>query len=184
MYGLIHSGIQRMVMETHGEAVWSKVLEASSLTNDSFYSTQSYDDEQTFALVQSVSDVLNTPLDDCLELFGKYWLVEFAPQSYDMLLKAAGSSLFEFLENLNALHDRISTTFVGYIPPSFQLERVSEQNAILEYRSSRTGMVPFVVGLIKGMQDRFNASIKIHNVEVFNREPGVRALIDLEVQPR
>lgn len=184
MYGLIHSALQRMIVEAHGEDVWQKVLSQSGVPEDSFFSTQSYDDEVTFALAQSVSDVLAAPLDDCLELFGQYWLVEFAPQSYDMLLHAAGDSLFDFLENLNALHDRISTTFVGYVPPSFQLERLSKTEAILEYRSSRNGMVPFVVGLLKGMQDRFDVAIKIHEVNVESRSQGVKALIKLEVAPR
>lgn len=184
MYGLVHSALHNMVLAEYGEEVWSKVLEVAAVPTDSFYSTQSYDDEITFKLAKSVAEVLNSPLDDCLERFGKYWLVEFAPQSYDMLLNAAGDCLFEFLGNLNALHDRISSTFVGYVPPSFHLEKIGEKVALLEYRSSRNGMVPFVVGLIKGMQDRFNTNIVIQNVEVTTREQGVRAVIKLEVEPR
>ena len=184
MYGLIHSALQQMIVENYGEAKWQEVLTLAKVPEDSFFSTQSYDDVVTFTLAQSISDVLGAPLDDCLDLFGQFWLKEFAPQSYDMLLHAAGDSLFEFLENLNALHDRISTTFVGYVPPSFQLQRLSDTEGILEYRSSRDGMVPFVIGLIKGMQERFSVDIKIHEVDVIKKEPGVKALIKLEVHPR
>lgn len=184
MYGLIHSALQQMIVENYGEDTWNKVLDVANVPEDSFFSTQSYDDVVTFTLAQSVSDVLGAPLDDCLDLFGQFWLKEFAPQSYDMLLHAAGDSLFDFLENLNALHDRISTTFVGYVPPSFQLERISDSEGILEYRSSRDGMVPFVVGLIKGMQERFDVDIKIHSVDVTKKDPGVKALIKLEVSAR
>jgi guanylate cyclase soluble subunit beta len=184
MYGLIHTALQQMIVENYGAERWSEVLKIASVSDESFFSTRSYDDEVTFALVQSVSEVLSAPIDDCLELFGQFWLKEFAPQSYDMLLQAAGSSLFDFLDNLNALHDRISTTFVGYVPPSFHLQRVSDSEATLEYRSSRNGMVPFVIGLIKGMQDRFDVQITIHAVNVVNKNPGVQALIKLEVVPR
>jgi hypothetical protein len=184
MYGLIHSALQHLVVEKFGQEKWNEALKIAGIPQDSFFSTRSYDDEITFTLAGAVSEVVGAPLDDCLELFGEYWLTSFAPQSYDMLIRAAGDSLFEFLENLNSLHDRISTTFVGYVPPSFHLQRKSETNATVEYRSSRTGMVPFVVGIIKGMQDRFNVNIKILDMQVSSSDKGVRALIELEVTPR
>ena len=103
MYGLIHSALQQMIVDNYGEETWSKVLDVAKVPEDSFFSTQSYDDVVTFTLAQSVSDVLGAPLDDCLDLFGQFWLKEFAPQSYDMLLHAAGDSLFDLLTQMQVL---------------------------------------------------------------------------------
>ncbi|MFT7246656.1 MAG: hypothetical protein ACI82A_004035 [Candidatus Azotimanducaceae bacterium] len=184
MYGLIHNALHQMVTEKFGREQWQKVMELTGTPDDAFTSTRSYDDVVTLSLVAAVSDVLELPVDDCLDQFGQYWLAEFAPQSYDMLLSAAGGSLFEFLENLNALHDRISTTFVGYGPPTFKLRRLSDNHAKVLYRSGRSGLVPFVLGLIKGMQVRFNVVITIGEVIIDSTGEGDSATIDILVAPQ
>ena len=91
-------------------------------------------------------------------------------QSYDMLLSASGDCLFDFLDNLNSLHDRISTTFVEYGSPSFKLQRYSDSEGMLEYRSSRSGM-----------EDRFDIQITIKSVEVTSTDAGDSALINIKV---
>jgi hypothetical protein len=53
---------------------------------------------------------------------------------------------------------------------------------MLEYRSARSGMVPFVVGLIRGMEDRFGVQITIKSVEVTSTVAGDSALIYLKVE--
>ncbi|MFT4821566.1 MAG: hypothetical protein ACI9PN_002433 [Candidatus Azotimanducaceae bacterium] len=182
MYGLIHTALRQLVTERYSVEQWNQVLEIAELPFNAFLSTQSYDDAVTLNLVSAVSEVLETPIEQCLEIFGQFWLAEFAPQSYDMLLSAVGGSLFDFLDNLNNLHDRISTTFIGYGPPSFKLQRYSESEGMLEYRSARSGMVPFVVGLIRGMEDRFGVQITIKSVEVTSTVAGDSALIYLKVE--
>lgn len=181
MYGLIHSALKEMVIEYHGDDQWTKILKSSGVPTDSFLDMRSYDDDITFALVGATSQVLEAPVDTCLELFGEYWLTHFAPKTYETLLTAAGGNLFDFLENLDALHDRISTTFVGYVPPSFGLIRHSPTNATLNYLSSRKGMIPFVMGIIKGMQTRFDVIISFGPIEHHNTETGDGASINMNL---
>ena len=179
MYGLIHSALKEMITEQHGEELWNEILEKSGAPTDSFLDMRSYSDDITFALVGATSERLGAPVDTCLELFGEFWLTRFAPKSYDSLLEAAGGNLFEFLENLDALHDRISTTFVGYVPPSFGLVRHSSTTGTLNYISARKGMLPFVLGIIKGMQERFNVDISFDSIEQTSSAKGDRASINL-----
>ncbi|MFT5570664.1 MAG: hypothetical protein ACI9RP_002721 [Cyclobacteriaceae bacterium] len=184
MYGLIHTALQQLVIKKFSLKQWNQILEKADLPKNAFLSTQSYDDSVTLKLVGAVSEVLETPVDQCLEIFGQFWLAEFAPQSYDMLLSASGDSLFDFLDNLNALHDRISTTFVGYGPPSFKLIRYSDSEGMLEYRSARSGMIPFVIGLIRGMEDRFGIQITIESVDRKLTDTGDSALIKIKVDQK
>lgn len=102
-------------------------------------------------------------------------MIDFAPQSYDSLLLSAGDDLLTFLENLDLLHDRISTTFVGFVPPSFGVQRLENGKAILNYTSARKGLVPFVQGLLKGMQKRFDVELIIEEVEMLDSDIGDKA---------
>ena len=179
MYGLIHKAMEQMVNENYGEQTWQRIVAASGVPEDSFLTMQSYDDSITFALAGAISEVLDTPLDDCLELFGQYWMAKFSPQGYEMLLRASGNTVFDFLENLDALHDRITSTFVGYRPPSFNVKRQSDNSAMVHYTSSRQGLVPFVIGLLKGLQDRFDVELEIKSVELHTSEDGDQADIKL-----
>ena len=58
-------------------------------------------------------------MDTALHAFGQHWVNHTLARDYDALARSTGSTMLEFLGNLNALHDRISTTFLDYEPLSF-----------------------------------------------------------------
>ena len=142
-----------------------KTLEASGVPPDCFLTMRSYDDSIVYDLVAATSRVLAAPAEKCLELFGRYWLLNSAPRSYSNLLEVTGQDLLEFLENLDALHDRITSTFTDFKPPTFRLERHSENKAKLHYISTRQGLTPFVEGLLYGTAERFSVSLDIVDTE-------------------
>ena len=123
MYGLVNKALKDMIRDRFGEEQWQAVLSASGAQEDSFLAMRSYDDSITYSLAQAASEVLDAPLDTCLEMFGEYWVLETATKSYEILLNAAGQDIVEFLTNLNALHDRITSTFLNYSPPEFYYRR-------------------------------------------------------------
>jgi guanylate cyclase soluble subunit beta len=69
--------------------------------------------------------------------------------------------MLEFLENLNALHDRITGTFLNYIPPEFRIEAVGGNRHLIHYVSQREGLSAFVVGLLHGLAERFGNEVEI-----------------------
>jgi guanylate cyclase soluble subunit beta len=184
MYGLIHIALSDMIVAHHGDATWQQILVQAEVEDGAFMRMRSYDDSTTYALIGATAKVLDATVGACLEAFGEHWLHKFAPRDYEILLQAAGNDLFTFLENLDALHDHISTTFVSYMPPSFGVERHSETTATLHYISSRQGLVPFVIGMIRGMQDRFNVDITIDSIASSTSDSGERAAICLTVRER
>ncbi len=167
MYGLIHKALETMVRSRFGEDAWKKILVDSKVESDSFLTMRSYHDEVTFALVGAVSQHLNLSPAECLEAFGEYWLMEFAPKNYNMLLKSAGREPIEFLGNLDDLHDQISSAFTEFRPPSFVVEEISKTVYSLHYRSSRKGLESFVLGILKGLEKRFETDM---GIEVESRE--------------
>jgi guanylate cyclase soluble subunit beta len=161
MYGLINKALKDMVTDRFGNEVWQQILDESGVPQDAFLTMRSYDDEITYSLVAASSKVLNAPAEACLEMFGQYWVLVTATESYGMLMDAAGENLIEFLENLNQLHDRITTTFLNYLPPTFHLEPVSDNLYEIHYISQRQGLDAFVVGLLQGLATRFETKLEL-----------------------
>jgi len=182
MYGLIHTAIRDMVIRDYGEELWHEIMKNSGLDQKAFLTMQSYDDSVTYGLIGAVAESLDEKTESVLKSFGTYWLTEAAPKVYANLLNTTGESLFEFLENLDDLHDKITLTFTNYTPPSFKLERLSSDRARLHYRSSRQGLTPFVNGLIKGMEERFKISIEIKLIESVEVAEGEYTIFDIVIQ--
>ncbi len=171
MYGMIHKAIRDMVKSNHGEETWAKILKESGADDADFLSLRSYDDSIAYSLVGACSSVLGAPAEDCLEEFGRYWVLVTASQDYGDLMRSYGKDSFGLLEKLNEMHERISSTFTGYKPPNFTVDRLDDSSCKLHYRSIRKGLTPFVIGLVHGLGEFYNENVTI-NLESTAEENG------------
>ncbi len=165
MYGIINRALKDMVVERFGNDVWNGVLLDSGVPEESFLRMRSFDDEITYQLVGAASKVLQVPTEDCLHMFGVHWITTTASENYPTLMDSAGDNLLDFLRNLNLMHDRISTTFLNYVPPYFRVEEGPQDIYYLHYSSSRKGLVAFVRGLLDGLAARFGQTIVLLSEE-------------------
>jgi hypothetical protein len=180
VYGLINNALKGMIIKEFGEEQWQQVLSRSGVSEDSFLSMRSYDDSVTYALAGSASEVVGAPVDTCLEMFGQYWVEEVAGKSYGMLMNAAGQDMVAFLGNMNALHDRITSTFINYVPPEFYVEQKGDRY-LIHYISRREGLTAFVVGLLKGLASRFGNGIIFHSQVSMEVELGAHIVFEVEI---
>jgi guanylate cyclase soluble subunit beta len=127
--------------------------------------------------------VLGAPVATCLEMFGEHWVLETASKSYDMLLDVAGHDMISFLGNINALHDRITSTFPDYVPPEFAVEKHGE-TYLIHYCSKRQGLTPFVVGLLKGLAVRFNTELTIVSLTELEVTQGAHTRFEIEISSK
>ncbi len=182
MYGLINNSLKDMIQKQFGEDKWQEVLTASNVPEDSFLSMRRYDDDITYSLAGAASEVLGAPVDACLEMFGQHWVLETASKSYGMLLDAAGRDMIGFLRNMNSLHDRITSTFLDYVPPEFHVEEEGTAYKI-HYISQRLGLNSFVVGLLKGLGTRFSTTVTILEQTDVAVEKGTHTIFKVELSP-
>lgn len=98
---------------------------------------QVYDDEMTFKLVAAASSVSGLPVEVCLEEFGKHFLVYCQKNGYDQILRVLGSNLYDFLTNLDNLHDHLASIYPGMRAPSFRVTRHLNRNKLTAPRTSR-----------------------------------------------
>ncbi len=181
MYGLINKALRDMVTEHHGPCIWGRILAESGVPPDSFLTMRSYDDDVTYDLAGATAQVMDAPVADCLKLFGQYWMTDTAPRHYGMLLDASGDTALEFLGNLNALHDRITTTFIDYRPPTFDVEPQDDGTALVDYISTREGLTPFVEGLLDGIALRFGTTIEVLSITPVPVDSGEHTRFHLRI---
>jgi hypothetical protein len=162
---MIHNAVRDMVLDNHGDSVWNQILDDSGVGADVFLAMQNYDDQVVLSLVGSACKILEIEPPDCLDAFGQYWVLHTALDNYGTLMDSFGNSIWDLLANLDHMHDRISNIFQQYNAPSFELEKQDQKTYLLHYRSSRSGLEAFVVGLLKGLAINYDKSISIDLIE-------------------
>lgn len=155
MYGLVNKAIQDLVCEKFGEDKWQEIKKLSSFEDDFFIGLQSYPDSLTYTLVKNSSKVLGADASVVLEAFGEYWVLYTVNEGYGDMMELAGDNLPEFLNNLDMLHNRLNNIMPHLVAPQFSTRNETTNSIELEYRSHREGMAPMVVGLLKGLGQRF-----------------------------
>jgi hypothetical protein len=165
MYGMVNKAVEEMVCLHHGEATWEKIKAAAGVDIDVFMSNESYDDDITYRLVGAASEVLALPAEQILIGFGEHWVLHTAQEGYGGLMKAAGKTLPEFLQNLPNFHARVAMIFPKLQPPHFRCTEITDHSLRLHYHSHRPGLAPFVVGLMQGLGRMFQTPVTVRRIE-------------------
>src|SRR4051812_39513698 len=111
MYGLVNLAVQELICSQFGAEKWQQVCEIAGTMGVSFNRMQSYPDEITYKLVDGVSKALGITSDQALCAFGEFWVLYTGREGYGHLFQIAGSSLVDFLHNLDNLHSRVGQNF-------------------------------------------------------------------------
>jgi len=161
MYGLVNRAIQDLVIKSSDPATWERIKVRAGLDVDTFLSMETYPDEVTVGLVVAAATELETTPDVLLESFGEHWVTYAAQHGYRDLMQARGDSLFAFIARLDDLHARLSLIFPKLRPPSFKTEEIDARTLRLHYVSQRSGLTPFVVGLVRGLGLLFGVTLDV-----------------------
>lgn len=163
MYGMVNQAIEAMVTEKFGAPQWELIKARAGVEDPAFVMMKQYPDAVTYALATAVAEHMNMPIADVLHAFGVYW-IEFAGKGpWGKLMKASGSNTYELLGALDAMHTRIAVSFPALEPPSFRVEP-RDGGLLLEYRSHRPGLAPFVLGLVQGVGNMYGEHVDIKQI--------------------
>lgn len=177
MYGLVNSAVADLARELGGEAAWLAIREKVGLVESSFVGMTAYPDELTYQLVDAASVVLDLPIEQILHAFGRHWVQFTGREGWGPLLKAAGSSLPEVLNQLDALHARVRLLLPELRPPSFRVTELSEHTLRLHYYSERPGLAPMVCGLVEGLAELLGGTATVEILPTDDDEIGTNFLI-------
>lgn len=170
MYGLVNKAIEDMVCDRFGEDTWEIIKQKAEVDIDIFLSMEAYPDDLTHRLVKAASVELGMSAAEILQAFGEYWVLYTAKQGYGEMMDMGGDNLPEFLQNLDNLHARVGLSFPQLKPPCFRCTDLQEDSLNLHYHSTRLGLAPMVIGLLKGLGDKFHTEIEI--TQTSSRDQG------------
>ncbi len=174
MYGLINKAVEGLVRSRFGDAAWDRIRARAGLPDEPFVGMEQYPDKTTYDLVGAASAELGAPAESILEEFGVYWVTYTAEAGYGELMRSAGRTFPEFLRNLDQLHTRVRLSFPHLAPPSFSVSEETESTLVLSYYSVRPGLAPLVVGLLRGLGDRFALDVAARSERVEGERPHDR----------
>lgn len=170
MYGLVNKAVEQMACSQFGVEAWERIKARAAIDDEVFLSMHQYSDDVTYRLVGAASAELGLSAAEILRAFGRYWTLYTATEGYGGLIKLSGSTLTEFLMNLDNLHARVGLSYPNLQPPSFQCSDVLAGSLRLHYYSARQGLAPMVIGLLEGLAQMFETPIDITLVS--SREQG------------
>lgn len=165
MYGIVNKSIEELVLAHYGQEKWDEIKAKSNINIEYFISSESYDDDVTFALATTIANELNITVDDVLRLFGEWWILHTGKNHYGYLLESGGDNFKTFLLNLPSFHNRVMMMYPKLTPPEFQVSKVEEHSLHLHYHSKRIGLTAFVHGLMSGLGKFFGNTVHTEHVQ-------------------
>jgi guanylate cyclase soluble subunit beta len=174
MYGLVFEIVEEWVIEKQGIDVWHAIKEKArcQVRDQAFLRRSYYPDEELVDIVAAASEILGVQVPAILEAFGHYVIMHHYQNGYDELLRCQGSTLRQWLSNLNAMHDHVEKTFPGekFSAPIFWCEddEEVEGSILLHYYSLRgTLLVPMVVGIVEELATyEFKVDVKLNQLKL------------------
>jgi len=165
VYGLVNNGVRTFICEAHGEQMWQDICAKADVNPEEFETMTAYDDALTYALVGAVSETLDLSPEKVLEVFGEYWVGYSKATAVGKLIDQGGDTFLERLRGLDDMHERIQMTMPELEPPSFELEERPDGTHHLHYHSSREGLAPMVIGLLRGLAEECGVEVDIEQVD-------------------
>lgn len=172
MYGMAHRALRQMMLDRMGPSVWAKVERETSTGPADLISLCVYDDSKTIALITASAAHLGMPVEETLRVFGRYW-VQFAElSSFGPIMDFTGQDLVTFISNLDRMHRSVVLAMPDARVPSFELLSETRQDLVVRYRSDRTGLETFVIGLLEGVMDRMGETGTVNVAARSGNGPG------------
>ena len=180
MYGMIHRAMRNMVHEELGEDAWLALEQKLNIGPMDLLTGKVYDDALTLDIITEAAAMLNLAVGQCLIEFGRYWIRYVDQGSLASVMNFTGQNLASFIKNLDRLHLAVGAAMPDARLPAFSTLCNDPGHIVVEYRSERVGLEPFVMGLLQGLMDRFHAR---GDIEVASRGEQF-VIFDIRYQDR
>lgn len=163
MYGLVNKAVEQLVRSQFGDSTWYEIAKRANVEY-TFISMDAYPDTVTYDLVEAASEILEIPAAEILEAFGEHWIQYTVDEGYGQMISMYGNSVHEFLQNMNNLHAQIRLILPELNPPTISCDFTESGDLLVCYESERAGLAPMLVGLLRGLGERFSTPVNVEYV--------------------
>ncbi len=168
-----------MVLEGAGKRTWAEIEAATGIGQSELISAKVYEDAVTLNLIECAAGCVGGEVAQFMTDFGQYWIAYAERGSFGPILQFTGEDIATFLRNLDRLHDSVETVMPDARMPSFKVLSEEPGSLVVAYQSDRTGLEPFVKGLLIGLLVSFNLAGTVSSVA----SEGARAIFRLTFVP-
>ena len=160
MKGVIFTHLQEMIESQQGFQVWDGILENCALASEGvFVTTELYPDEELFAIVAEWSAVTGIEVNDLLGSFGEYLFLNLHQSMSPEIF--APLTLWDLLKGLDSIiHMEVKKLDKKAQTPTLTVMRSSEQEMVLEYRSTKK-LCRLAMGMLKGAAHMFKEDVTL-----------------------
>ena len=158
---MIHQAARDMAVAQLGRAEWEALAASRALTAQHFIGVEYYSDADTLALLEMIAARLGVGRDRAFFELGRHWIGFVAASPYARMLRMAGDDLESFLDNLDRMHASIKSNMPRAQMPTFHVVQSRGGTIRVIYRSARSGLAPFVEGILSAVAERFREAVTI-----------------------
>jgi len=154
MLGWINDCVEKLVLEKFGIDAWHIIKQKAGceVADGCFLKLDHYTDKSTLDLVVAASEVSGLTVPQVLEAFGVFFVHYIRGEGYENLLCCQGSTLKDWMTNINAIHQHLQTTFPKkMVMPQFWCadSENGDGSLMLHYHSRRGNyLAPLAKGLV------------------------------------
>ena len=169
MYGIFHTALCDLVRNNFDANLWQQVVNRAGLSEDHFLRAKEYDDEISFKLFNTAAAVLDISVDQLFEKLGLQFITDSASHLINTLTMGSRPGFDHSILGMHEMVATLSRTMPGFSMGRFPAESLGDGRYRLEYASARSGMVPFVRGMIFGIANLYAKRITVET------HPGVES---------
>ena len=118
-----------------------------------------YPFEELYSMIVTLSEIVNTPISDLIEAFGKTIfkkLITIYPKPIEIY-----KNVFEFIAHLdNVVHPEVKKLYPETELPIFDLETIDKTKLVIIYRSTKP-LMDLAKGLILGCAEYYGEDIEV-----------------------
>lgn len=157
MHGMIFSELQNYAEAKYGRGTWNALLKKANLETRMYLAVQEYPDREIISLVMAASGMAGLPVSVVLEDFGQF-MVPSLLRMYGHLLRPEWRAIDVIEHTEGTVHTVVRTKSPGANPPRLKTRRLSPNEVLLIYTSSRQ-MCGLAIGIGKGLGEHFGEKI-------------------------
>jgi Haem-NO-binding len=157
MHGMIFSEMEYYAEAKHGRGSWKVLLRKANLDHRIYLAVQEYPDSEIISLVMAASSMTKLPVSAVLEEFGLF-IVPSLMRMYGHLLRPEWRAIDVIEHTEGTVHAVVRVQTPGARPPRLTTQRVSPNEVLLVYTSSRK-MCGLAMGIGMGLGQHFGEKI-------------------------
>ncbi len=160
MKGMVFTEFLEMVSSTFGEDIADDIIDGCDLPSGGVYtSVGTYDHGEIVQLVVELAKIVDKPVEDLIQAFGKYLLSRFAI-NYPVFFSDK-PDVFSLLEGVDQeIHVEVRKLYPDAELPRFSCERQGEGVLVMSYQSTRP-FADLAEGLIRGCIAHYEEPIEV-----------------------